>query len=163
MLTLDIPAIRCAQRALAIFDRLGYPRHKVHVVVNRWSEADRPRPARRSSATSASSVTGYVQSDYRTAVNSINLGQPLVESEPIVEDRGASCGRSPPLYRRAAAAPVAAAAPRPLGSLFAATATRQLTNSLCSSPHRVQPGRCRSALHATLINSRSRESARFNI
>ncbi|HEX8336914.1 MAG TPA: hypothetical protein VF621_09290, partial [Pyrinomonadaceae bacterium] len=27
-------------------------------------------------------VMGYVQSDYKTAVNSINLGQPLVESEP---------------------------------------------------------------------------------
>jgi Flp pilus assembly CpaE family ATPase len=25
---------------------------------------------------------GYVQSDYKTAVNSINLGKPLVESEP---------------------------------------------------------------------------------
>jgi Flp pilus assembly CpaE family ATPase len=25
---------------------------------------------------------GYVQSDYKTAVNSINLGQPLVASEP---------------------------------------------------------------------------------
>jgi MinD-like ATPase involved in chromosome partitioning or flagellar assembly len=27
-------------------------------------------------------VTGYVQSDYNTAVNSINLGEPLVKSNP---------------------------------------------------------------------------------
>ena len=38
MLTLDIPAIRSTQRALEIFDRLGYPRKKIRIVVNRWSK-----------------------------------------------------------------------------------------------------------------------------
>ncbi|HZJ44438.1 MAG TPA: AAA family ATPase, partial [Pyrinomonadaceae bacterium] len=38
VLTLDIPAIRSTQRALEIFDRLGYPRKKVRIVVNRWSK-----------------------------------------------------------------------------------------------------------------------------
>ena len=37
-LTLDIPAIRSTQRALEIFDRLGYPRKKIRIVVNRWSK-----------------------------------------------------------------------------------------------------------------------------
>ncbi len=37
LLTLDIPGIRSTKRALKVFDRLGYPRAKVHVVVNRWS------------------------------------------------------------------------------------------------------------------------------
>jgi pilus assembly protein CpaE len=81
VLTLDIPAIRCAQRALAIFDRLGYPRRKIHVVVNRWSkqiELDLREVERYLGET----VMACVQSDYRTAVNSINLGQPLVESDP---------------------------------------------------------------------------------
>ncbi|HVF56448.1 MAG TPA: AAA family ATPase [Pyrinomonadaceae bacterium] len=81
VLTLDIPAIRCAQRALAIFDRLGYPRHKVHIVVNRWSkqiELDLKQVERYL----GERVMGIITSDYRTAVNSINLGQPLVESEP---------------------------------------------------------------------------------
>ncbi|MDT7602267.1 MAG: pilus assembly protein CpaE, partial [Acidobacteriota bacterium] len=36
VLTLDIPAVRSTQRALQIFDRLGYPRHKIRIVVNRW-------------------------------------------------------------------------------------------------------------------------------
>lgn len=81
VLTLDIPAIRSAQRTLAIFDRLGYPRHKVRIVVNRWSkqiELD----VRQVERYLGEKVTGYVQSDYNTAVNSINLGQPLVESNP---------------------------------------------------------------------------------
>ena len=37
VLTLDIPAIRSTQRALEIFDRLGYPRKKIRIIVNRWS------------------------------------------------------------------------------------------------------------------------------
>jgi pilus assembly protein CpaE len=81
VLTLDIPAIRSAQRTLQIFDRLGYPRHKVRIVVNRWSkqiELD----VRQVERYLGEQVTGYVQSDYNTAVNSINLGQPLVESNP---------------------------------------------------------------------------------
>ncbi|MFL6210319.1 MAG: CpaE family protein [Pyrinomonadaceae bacterium] len=81
VLTLDIPAIRSAQRTLQIFDRLGYPRHKVRIVVNRWSkqiELD----VRQVERYLGEKVTGYVQSDYNTAVNSINLGQPLVESNP---------------------------------------------------------------------------------
>ena len=81
VLTLDIPAIRSAQRSLQLFERLGYPRHKVSIVVNRFSkqiDLDLQQVER----FLGERVTGYVQSDYRTAVNSINLGQPLVESEP---------------------------------------------------------------------------------
>ncbi|HEX8723221.1 MAG TPA: AAA family ATPase [Pyrinomonadaceae bacterium] len=81
VLTLDIPAIRSTQRALQIFDRLGYPRHKLHVVVNRFSKQI-DLDLRQVERFLGERVTGYVQSDYRTAVNSINLGQPLVESEP---------------------------------------------------------------------------------
>jgi pilus assembly protein CpaE len=81
VLTLDIPAVRSTQRALQIFDRLGYPRHKIQIVVNRWSkqiELDIKQVER----FLGERVVGYVQSDYNTAVNSINLGQPLVESDP---------------------------------------------------------------------------------
>jgi pilus assembly protein CpaE len=81
ILTLDIPAIRSAQRALEIFDRLGYPRKKVRIVVNRWSkqiDLDLQQVER----FLKEKVTGFVSSDYQTAVTSINLGQPLVQSEP---------------------------------------------------------------------------------
>lgn len=81
VLTLDIPAIRSAQRALEIFDRLGYPRSKVRIIVNRWSkqiELD----MRQVEQFLHEKIAGIVTSDYQTAVNSINLGQPLVHSEP---------------------------------------------------------------------------------
>ncbi len=81
VLTLDIPAIRSAQRALEIFDRLGYARSKVRIIVNRWSkqiDLDLQQVER----FLHERVAGFVTSDYRTAVNSINLGQPLVQSEP---------------------------------------------------------------------------------
>jgi len=81
VLTLDIPAIRSAQRALEIFDRLGYPRKKVRIIVNRWSkqiDLDLQQVER----FLQEKVTGFVSSDYQTAVTSINLGQPLVQSEP---------------------------------------------------------------------------------
>src|SRR5215210_3801626 len=81
VLTLDIPAIRSAQRALEIFDRLGYPRKKVRIIVNRWSkqiDLDLQQVER----FLKEQVTGFVTSDYQMAVTSINLGQPLVQSEP---------------------------------------------------------------------------------
>jgi pilus assembly protein CpaE len=81
VLTLDIPAIRSAQRSLQIFDRLGYPRQKTHIVVNRFSKQI-DIELRQVERYLGERVMSYVQSDYRTAVNSINLGQPLVLSEP---------------------------------------------------------------------------------
>ncbi|MDQ3687371.1 MAG: hypothetical protein M3430_17495, partial [Acidobacteriota bacterium] len=81
VLTLDIPSIRSTQRALAIFDRLGYPRHKIRIVVNRWSKQI-DLELREVERFLGTKVMSFVQSDYRTAVNSINLGQPLVESDP---------------------------------------------------------------------------------
>jgi len=81
VLTLEIHAIRSTRRALEIFDRLGYPRKKIRLVVNRWSkniELDQKQVE----DFLGERVVGFVQSDYRAAVNSINLGQPLIESAP---------------------------------------------------------------------------------
>jgi pilus assembly protein CpaE len=80
VLTLDIPAIRSTQRALAIFDRLGYPRKKIRIVVNRWSKQI-DLDLRQVEKFLGEPVVGFVPSDYQTAVTSINLGQPLVQSE----------------------------------------------------------------------------------
>jgi pilus assembly protein CpaE len=81
ILTLDIPAIRSTQRALEIFDRLGYPRKKVRIVVNRWSKQI-DLDLRQVEKFLGEPVVAFVPSDYQTAVGSINLGTPLVQSEP---------------------------------------------------------------------------------
>ena len=81
VLTLDIPAIRSTQRALEIFDRLGYPRKKVRIVVNRWSKQIDIELTQVEKFL-GEPVVGFVPSDYQTAVGSINLGTPLVQAEP---------------------------------------------------------------------------------
>src|SRR3989441_3214314 len=80
VLTLDIPAIRSTQRALEIFDRLGYPRKKIRIVVNRWSKQI-DLELRQVEKFLGEPVVGFVPSDYQQAVTSINLGRPLVQSD----------------------------------------------------------------------------------
>lgn len=81
VLTLDIPAIRSTQRALEIFDRLGYPRKKIRIVVNRWSKQI-DLDLQQVEKFLGEPVIGFIPSDYQTAVTSINLGRPLVQSDP---------------------------------------------------------------------------------
>ncbi len=81
VLTLAIHAIRSTRRALEIFDRLGYPRKKIRLVVNRWSK-NIDLDQKQVEDFLGERVVGFIQSDYRAAVNSINLGQPLVDSAP---------------------------------------------------------------------------------
>ena len=80
VLTLDIPAIRSTQRSLEIFDRLGYPRKKVRIVVNRWSKQD-DLDIHKVEKFLGEPVVGTMQSDYQRAVTSINLGTPLIKSD----------------------------------------------------------------------------------
>ncbi len=81
IVTLDIPAIRSTQRALGIFDKLGYPRKKICIVVNRWSKQI-DLDLRQVEKFLGEPVVGFVPSDYHTAVSSINLGTPLMQAEP---------------------------------------------------------------------------------
>ena len=80
-LTLDIPGIRSTKRALKVFDRLGYPRPKVRVVVNRWSK-DIDVELHKVEGHLGEQLIGFVPNDYRKVMDSINLGRPLVHSEP---------------------------------------------------------------------------------
>jgi pilus assembly protein CpaE len=80
LLTLDIPGIRSTKRALKVFDRLGYPRSKVHVVVNRWSK-NIDVELQKVQAHLGEQFIGLVPNDYRKVIESINLGQPLVQTD----------------------------------------------------------------------------------
>jgi pilus assembly protein CpaE len=81
VLTLDIPGIRGAKRALKVFDRLDYPRDKVHVVVNRWSK-NIDVQLQKVEAHLGEQLIGFVPNDYRKVMDSINLGRPLVQTDP---------------------------------------------------------------------------------
>jgi pilus assembly protein CpaE len=81
VMSLDVPSVRSAQRTLKIFDKLGYPRRKTRIVVNRWSK-DAELDLQQVERVLGEKVMGYVQSDYSLVISSINLGQPVIESSP---------------------------------------------------------------------------------
>jgi pilus assembly protein CpaE len=81
VMTLDIPGIRNTKRALKVFDNLGYPREKIRVVVNRWSK-NIDGEMQKVEAHLGARLIGFVPNDYRKVMDSINLGRPLVQSEP---------------------------------------------------------------------------------
>jgi pilus assembly protein CpaE len=81
MMNLDIPGIRSTKRALKVFERLGYPRNKVRVVVNRWSK-NIDVELHKVEAHLDEQLLGLIPNDYRKVIDSINLGRPLVESDP---------------------------------------------------------------------------------
>ena len=81
VLTLDIPGIRSTNRALKVFNRLGYPRTKVHLVVNRWSK-NIDVQLQKVATHLDEQMIGLIPNDYRKVMDSINLGKPLVQSDP---------------------------------------------------------------------------------
>ena len=81
LLTLDIPGIRSTNRALKVFNRLGYPRSKVHLVVNRWTKNGDVQ-IQKVETHLDEQIIGLIPNDYRKVMDSINLGQPLVQSDP---------------------------------------------------------------------------------
>ncbi|HYE93131.1 MAG TPA: hypothetical protein VEA38_19020, partial [Terriglobales bacterium] len=81
LMTLDIPGIRSAKRTLRLFDRFGFPRQKTHVVINRWTKQT-DVALQQVEKHLDERLLGFIPNDYKRAIGSINLGQPLVEIEP---------------------------------------------------------------------------------
>ncbi len=80
VLGLDIAAVRAAQRALTIFQRLEYPRAKTRLVLNRANQQSELE-LREIERALGQSVSNLIPDDYRTVVGSLNLGHPLL-AEP---------------------------------------------------------------------------------
>ena len=81
VMTMDIPGIRSTKRALKVFERLGYPRGKIRVIVNRWSKSIDVE-LQKVQAHLDEQLIGFVPNDYPKVIESINLGQPLVQTDP---------------------------------------------------------------------------------
>lgn len=80
IMTLDIPGIRSTKRAIKVFERLGYPRGKIRVVVNRWSKGIDVE-LKKVEAHLDEQLLGLIPNDYPKVMASINLGRPLVETD----------------------------------------------------------------------------------
>ena len=81
VMTMDIPGIRSTKRALKVFERLGYPRGKIRVIVNRWSK-NIDVELQKVEVHLDEQLIGFVPNDYPKVIESINLGQPLVQTDP---------------------------------------------------------------------------------
>ena len=99
-LTLDILSARAAQRALMIFGRLSYPREKIRIVLNRWNQQS-DLELKHVEKFLGERVASFIPEDYRSVVSSINIGRPLVASQPtsaiVAELRklAVTCGGQP--------------------------------------------------------------------
>ena len=80
LLTLDIPAIRSARRALDIFTRLGYDRRRIKVVINRYTKTPE-FDLKQVEKVLETQVFATITNDYQAAIASINVGEPLVLSK----------------------------------------------------------------------------------
>jgi pilus assembly protein CpaE len=90
LMTLDIPAIRSAKRALDIFTRLGYDRSRVKVVINRYTKTPE-FDLKQVEKVLETQVFATITNDYQAAIASINVGEPLVLSKNqsrVVQDFG---------------------------------------------------------------------------
>jgi pilus assembly protein CpaE len=83
IMTLDILATRAAQRSLTILRRLGYAREKIRLVINRCSKQS-DLEIKHVERFLNERIASFISEDYKSVVNSINLGKPLVESNPSV-------------------------------------------------------------------------------
>lgn len=81
LMTVDIPGIRSTKRALNVLERLGYPRSRIHVVINRWGK-NIDVELKKVQAHIGEQFIGFVPNDYGKVIDSINLGRPHVYSEP---------------------------------------------------------------------------------
>ncbi|MFN7927510.1 MAG: AAA family ATPase [Blastocatellia bacterium] len=76
LFTPDILSARGAQRALSLFNQLGYPRQKVHLVVNRWSKKAN-LPLEQVEEFLGARIACQISNDYPQVIDSVNQGQPL--------------------------------------------------------------------------------------
>ena len=80
MLTLDIPSIRSAKRALDIFRRLGYEKSRIKIVLNRYTKTPEFEIGQIEKVLEHS-IDAWLSNDYKSAISSINMGEPLVQSK----------------------------------------------------------------------------------
>lgn len=79
LMTLDIPSIRSTKRALDIFTRLGYDRKRIKVILNRFARTPEFELEQIEKVLDTS-IYALLSNDYRSAIASVNVGEPLVQS-----------------------------------------------------------------------------------
>lgn len=81
VVTQDVPAVRAAQRALVLFERLGYPADRIRVVLNRWQRKARVTVDAVQAALGRP-VDAVVRNDFPTVERALDHGLLLHEAAP---------------------------------------------------------------------------------
>jgi pilus assembly protein CpaE len=74
----NLPALRNTQKVLHLFDKLGYSKHKVRVVVNRHSNTDEIR-IKNVEKVLRFNVFWSIPNDFKSIIESIQAGEPLTQ------------------------------------------------------------------------------------
>ena len=113
--TSDLSTMRATRYALRVFRSLGYDKSKVQVVLNRVSKKD-AITAGQFAETLEYPISFEIASDFRSVIESINAGEPLILKKPKsdvsknlislaeqyrISGDGAAAGTKPSLFRRA--------------------------------------------------------------
>ncbi len=77
--TADLPSLKNIQRTLGIFEKLGFARSRMHVVLNRFEKGDEGVD-RNAVERVAGKVFWSIPNDYPTVIRSINSGIPLAST-----------------------------------------------------------------------------------
>ena len=72
----DLPSLRNAQRCLSIFERMGYKKDKIQLLINRYQKSLEIR-AKDIEETLSFPVYWFFPNDWPTIINSVNSGMPL--------------------------------------------------------------------------------------
>lgn len=72
----DLPSLRNAQRCLSIFERMGYKKEKIKLLINRYQKSLEIR-SKDIEETLSFPVYWFFPNDWPTIMNSVNSGMPL--------------------------------------------------------------------------------------
>lgn len=100
VMTQDLPALKNAHRAIKLFETLGYPADKLHLVVNRYRNAGRLTTETIADALRRG-VDATVANDFPMVVKCVNAGELVTDKQPgskVAKDIRALAG----LFHRAA-------------------------------------------------------------
>jgi pilus assembly protein CpaE len=77
----DVPSVYCTKRVLEVFRKMGFGDNKVKVVVNSYDKRDGV-PIEKVQEVFGLKIDTVLAEDHRSVLSSINMGHPLVVSQP---------------------------------------------------------------------------------
>lgn len=85
VLQLSVPSVRNAERFIGALRRMGIDRHNLKIVINRYEKRGADISPEDVSKTLGVEVSWMIPNDFRSAIDAINFGQPVVLRSPRAE------------------------------------------------------------------------------